>query len=71
MKVTEAKFTRRFNTGDYEHEEYTLTAQVEGKESGAEVLSALKAEVNDAFIGETEKVEETKQPAKKQKAKIS
>lgn len=60
MKVVDAKFTRRFVIADYEHEEYTLSAQVEGKETGAQVLTALKEEVLAAYSGEEK---ETK-PAK-------
>lgn len=66
MKVTEAKFTRRYNVAQYEHEEYTLTAVVEDEETGVEVLSLLKAEV-EAAAGEesaTGKAGKKKKPKK-------
>ena len=73
MKVIDAKFTRRFVTGEYEFEEYTLTAQVNDGETGSQVLTELKGEVAAAFVGEAtvvpEEKKETKQPAKKQKTK--
>lgn len=50
--INEAKLTKRYNTGDYEFEEYTLGAVVDEKESGAEVLTELKAQINNAFVGE-------------------
>jgi hypothetical protein len=75
--VTEAKMTKRFNTGEYEFEEYTLGAAVDPKESGTEVLSTLKKQIVDAFTAPTataSEVEETKEeetkpekPAKKAK----
>lgn len=72
MKVTDAKFTKRFNTGDYEHEEYTLSAQVEEGEDGASALLDLKAEVVAAFMGQAtaapvETKTEVKPKTKKQK----
>lgn len=62
--INEAKLTKRYNTGDYEFEEYTLGAVVDEKESGAEVLSELKAQINDAFVGKTA---ETKTETKTEK----
>lgn len=58
MKTTEAKFTRRFNTGEYEFEEFTLSAIVEDDETGSEVLIGLKKEVTHAFAGDVTKEEE-------------
>lgn len=52
MKVTDAKFTRRYKTGEFEFEEHALTALVEGEEKAADVLASLKAEVHTAYIGE-------------------
>lgn len=72
MKVTEAKYARRFKLEEYEWEEHTLTAVVEHDETGAQVLSELKSEVNKAFTGEVapEAQEETKKaPAKATKEK--
>jgi hypothetical protein len=52
VKVSEAKFTRRYNTGNYESEEYSLTAIVEEDESAVTVLGQLKADVDAAHAGE-------------------
>lgn len=62
MKVTEAKFTRRFRLADYEHEEYTVSAIVEDKDDVGEVIGELKESVLAAFTG---KAEETKTKEKK------
>lgn len=49
MKVTEAKFLRRVNIGNYEHEEYSLACVVNEEdkygETGEDALNMLKAEV--------------------------
>ena len=50
--ITEAKMTKRFNTGDYEFEEFTLGAIVDEKESGASVLTELKKQIVETFNGE-------------------
>ena len=47
--VNDAKFTKRFVTGDYQFEEYTLGAVVDERESGVQVLRELKLQVNEAF----------------------
>ena len=65
MKIYEAKYTRRFKTGEYEYEDFTLTATVES-ESGVEALTTMKGEVLEAFTGDA--TTETK-PAKGGKAK--
>ena len=65
--VTEAKLTKRMNTGDYSFEEYTLTAQVDVKESGAEVLYELKKQIGEAFIGAMEVTTEEEPKTKKEK----
>lgn len=67
MKVTEAKYTRKFNLGDYESEEHSLVAQVEDGETGSEVLISLKEEVIAAHTGE--KVETKPVKAKQTKEK--
>lgn len=67
--ITEAKVTRRFNTGDYNHEEYTLGAVVDERETGTEVLVELKKQIHEAFTGEVSAVgaenPTTTKPAKK------
>lgn len=52
MKVTEVKFTRRYNVGQYEHEEYLVAANLDEGEVASDVLSKLKAEVQAAYAGE-------------------
>lgn len=53
MKVTEAKFTRRFVVEQYEFEEYSLTSTVNEEdkygETGCDALTKLKFEVLEAF----------------------
>ena len=66
MKLTEAKFTKRYNTGDYEFEELSLSALAEDGDSGTGILCELKADIEKAFTGEIEeKLEEKKPPAKR------
>ena len=52
MKVTEARFTRRYNVGQYEHEEYTVIAQLEEDDSIVDALVELKSDVQKAYAGE-------------------
>lgn len=54
MKVTEAKYTRRYNTGNYEHEEFSLAAMVEDNDSHIDVMLSLKADVQKAYSGEAQ-----------------
>jgi len=68
MKITEAKLTKRFNTGDYEFEEHTLSAVVEN-ESGASVLQCLREQILEAFSGEVSSTKEEKPKAEKKAAK--
>jgi hypothetical protein len=72
MIVTDAKYTRRVNTGDFEFKEMTLSAQVEQGETGAEALISLEAEIASALSGQATtaaapevKKETTKQAAQK------
>jgi len=58
--ITEAKLEKRYNTGEYEHEVYTLTAVVDEKESGALVLSEMKKQIHEAYSGQASEVEEEK-----------
>ena len=62
--VTEAKYTKRYNTGEFEFEELTLGAVVDEKDSGADVLKELKKQIHEAFTGEAA-AEEPKPSAKK------
>lgn len=57
MKLNEAKYTRRFNMGDYEHEEYSLSCIAEEGDIAKELLTELKAEVLDAHTAEPKKQE--------------
>lgn len=65
MKPTEAKFLKRIKTGEYEHEEYAITAIVEDGETAVEALISMKEEVCQAIFGSSieSKLEEV--PAKK------
>lgn len=51
IKVTELKFARRFRTGEYEHEDYSVAVSVEEGDI-SKVFSKLKMDVNSAFTGE-------------------
>lgn len=51
MKVSEVKYARKFNTGNYESEEYSVTAIVEEDDSATEVFKQLKTEVASAHSG--------------------
>ena len=68
MKITEAKLTKRFKTGEYEHEEYALSADVESK-SGAAALQYLREQILEAFSGEVTSTKEEKPKAAKKAAK--
>lgn len=70
MKISEAKYTRRFNLGDYEHEEYSLTCVVEDDDKGTEALLELKKEVLVAHSNEPPEVE-TEEKEEKKNAKSS
>lgn len=52
VRVTEAKYTRRINLGNYEHEELSLTAIVEDGDTAVGVLAQLKADIVTASGGE-------------------
>lgn len=56
-KVTEAKYTHRYNLGEYNYEEYTLTAVAEDRDTGSGLLLELKEEVNKAHAGEATEAE--------------
>lgn len=42
MKINELKYTKRFNVGNYEHEEISVGVAVEAGESASEVLQQMK-----------------------------
>ncbi len=58
MKLNEAKYTRRFNTGEYEFEEYTLSVIADENDDGKELLTELKAEVIAAHTNDPKKKED-------------
>lgn len=83
MKVTEIKYLKRFNDGNYEHTELSVTAQVDGaKEDVTECMADLKKmvysshEVVDAKPevemekAEVEEEEEVKPKKSKRKLKV-
>jgi hypothetical protein len=51
MRVTEVKYTRRFNMGNYEHEEVTATAVIDDETTTVDAIQRLKSEVVSAIIG--------------------
>lgn len=67
MKISEAKFTRRFTTGQYEFEEHTLSCTIDedSDEKGSDILIELKQEVLKAHASEI-KVTETNAPTNKE-----
>lgn len=53
MKITEAKYVKRYNLGDFQHEEMSLVGSLEGSGlTGSEALVQLKNEVEAAHAGE-------------------
>ena len=68
MQTTEVKYTRRFNLGEYEHAEYSITATTEDKEKAQKVLAQLKADVLEAHTSEDEPTEDSPTPAPSKKA---
>jgi hypothetical protein len=76
MKISEARYTRRYNIGNYEHEEYTLAAVVKEGETGAEALIDLKHQVAAAYVGEgsigpaPEPEEEIEQPIEEEEIPV-
>ncbi len=70
MLPTEVTYTRRFKTGDYEHEEYTVNARVEEGEAAGDALIDAKSEVIKAFTSEAKPTEQPAvKPAKQPKGK--
>ncbi len=68
MRIAEAKFTRRYNVGNYEHEEYSLSSVFDDKDQSAvEALRLLKEDVAAAFSG---KSDTAKMPKKKKAAPV-
>ena len=65
MKYTEAKFNRRYKVGEFEHEDYTLTAILEDGDKADKILIGMKADVTAAFSGEEAPAQEPKKTAKK------
>jgi hypothetical protein len=51
MRVTEVKYTRRFNMGNYEHEEVTATAVIDDETTTVDAILRLKSEVVSAISG--------------------
>lgn len=50
METKEIKYTKRFNIGNYEHEEFSITAVTE--DGSVEDFAQLKETVAKAFVGE-------------------
>lgn len=74
MKVTEASLIKRYNTGDFEYEEYSLVAQLDEEESASAALLFLKEEIKTAYAGkaiEKQKEEGPKNDSAPKKKKAS
>jgi len=74
--ITELRYTKRFNIGDYQHEEFGVTYSVAEGESPEASMMKMKNFIQDSFtntLGKSKAVntpvkEEKKAPAKKVKA---
>lgn len=64
MKVTEIKYARRYNVGNYEHEEYSVLAILDEGDSMENAVSKLKQEVAAAHAGQAAYYEDA--PAEKE-----
>lgn len=70
MKITEITYGKKFNLGNYESEEYRLTAVLDEDENTIGAIAALKLEVIEAQSGVTFKVEASEpEPVMKPKPK--
>ena len=63
MRVSEVKFTKRYNVGNYEHEEYSLAAVLEEDENHVEAMAQLKADVIAAYTEENSQVKKATRKA--------
>jgi len=70
MKTNTVTYTRRYNTGNFEFEEYTLQATVEENEVTANVIAQLQADVEVAKT-RVAAVAPTKSAAKKKKPVVT
>ncbi len=59
MRITEVKYAKKFNLGNYESEEFALTAVVEEKDNHLETLQSLKNDVHSAYSGDSKSAEDT------------
>jgi hypothetical protein len=57
MDILEVKYSKRFNIGDYQHEEYTVLATLEENETADWAFAVLKERVERAHLSKV-KVEE-------------
>jgi hypothetical protein len=48
MKINEVRYTKRFNMGNYEHEEFTISAILEGDDTCLDVVNTMKTEIEIA-----------------------
>lgn len=67
MKVTEVTYTKRFNTGKYEHEEYTVTASIDEDDDAKESIAELKQLVVQGHGGEID-VDQDKDEAEEEES---
>lgn len=75
MRVTEVRYMRRNNLGNYEHEEISMSAVIEEDEDHMDAVAGLRQDVVAALSGEkaatveAPEAEEEKKPAKTGKGK--
>ena len=67
MEIQEVKYTKRFNIGDYQHEEYTVTANAE--EGATKAFAALKEAVAKAHAGDVVEKAKVSRAGKAKEAK--
>lgn len=64
MKVTTLCYSRRYNLGEYEHEEFHVNAEIEEGDDHVEILAGLKCDIEKAHSGEADAGTQDAGPAK-------
>lgn len=68
MKITEVKYARKYNLGNYESEDYGLTAIVEEDDKASDVFAELKQEITAAQSGEKDQDNDTDDTSRDQES---
>jgi hypothetical protein len=63
MTPTEVKYNRRYKTGDYEHEDFTVTAVLDKGDDVVATFGELRADIAKAFAAEVGEPEAEEVPA--------